>query len=210
MKEQLKDLLRPLYHRVKYLPNRLKPIEKQSRNLHLGCGPIHVAGWCNVDLLDLPSVDIIDNISTLERFPANFADRIYACHVLEHLSHAEVVTTLKRWFEVLRPGGEVRISVPDLERIMRIYMKHPEHFATKGNSPWIGLIYGGQINRYDFHKTGFNFVWMAKLLEDAGFQDVAEYPHAPHFIPGVEDGSLGNVPFGEYFSLNVRAVKPQI
>ena len=42
-------------------------------------------------------------------------------------------------------GGEIRISVPDIDRIVRIYTRNWEHFQTEGNSPWIGLIYGGQV-----------------------------------------------------------------
>ena len=109
---------------------------------------------------------------------------------------------------MLKPHGELRISVPDIDRIVKIYHENWQHFQTPGNSPWIGLLSGGQGDPYDFHKKGFNYCWMRHLLEGVGFVDIAEYPHAPHFIPGVVDASLAKEPFGEFLSLNVVARKP--
>lgn len=171
--------------------------EKTLNRLHLGCGAIKIDGYCNVDIDALIA-------------PDNFAEIIYSCHVLEHIGHEEVLPTLRNWYRVLKPGGEVRISVPDLDRIVNIYKNNWAHFQTKTHSPWIGLIYGGQSDKFDFHKTGFNLTWLSYLLESVGFADIEEYSHVPHFIPGVEDASMANATFGEYISLNVKAIKPKI
>ncbi len=176
--------------------------------LHLGCGNIKLEGFCNVDVMDTIAADAIDDIRTLRRFPNECAKEIYACHVLEHFAHDEVLPLLRRWYEVLQPGGILRISVPDIDRIVRIYSKNFPHFETPGNSPWIGLIYGGQSTPYDFHKTGFNACWLKYLLEQCGFVNAEEYPHEPHFVPGAVDASVANATFGEYFSLNMVARRP--
>ncbi|MGO4412130.1 methyltransferase [Cupriavidus sp. KB_39] len=177
--------------------------------LHLGCGNVKLNGFCNVDALETMAADAIDDIRTLRRFPAQSAQEIYACHVLEHFAHDEVVPLLKRWYEILQPGGVLRISVPDLDRIVRIYHKNWEHFQKPGHTPWIGLIYGGQSTPYDFHKTGFNANWLCHLLEQCGFEQCEEYPHEPHFVPGAVDASIANATFGEYFSLNMMARRPR-
>jgi predicted SAM-dependent methyltransferase len=176
--------------------------------LHLGCGHIRLKGFCNVDALEVGGVDVIDDIRKLERFPKGSVQEIYTCHVLEHFAHDEVQPLLKRWFDILQPGGTIRISVPDIDRIVRIYHKNFKHFETRGHSPWIGLIYGGQTTPYDFHKTGFNACWLSYQLELCGFESCEEYPHFPHFVPGTEDASLAKEPFGEYLSLNMLARKP--
>ena len=176
--------------------------------LHLGCGNIRLPGFCNVDILATHAVDVVSDISKLDNFANDSIELIYACHVLEHFSHDDAVRVLTRWFEVLKPGGMLRVSVPDIDRIVRIYVKNWQHFQTPGNSPWIGLLYGGQGDLYDFHKTGFNFCWMTHLLEEIGFTDIREYPHEPHFVSGVADASLAKEPFGEFLSLNVVATKP--
>ena len=181
--------------------------EQTPRKLHLGCGAVKIGDFCNVDVDRGLYPDVKDDILRLKKFPNCFAETIYACHVLEHVAHAEVAVVLRRWFEVLTPGGELRISVPDLDRIVTIYKENWDHFQHPGNTPWIGLIYGGQDDQYDFHKTGFNFNWARYLLIDAGFVDVEEYPHEPHWL-GIEDASLAHEPFGQYISLNVKARRP--
>lgn len=176
--------------------------------LHLGCGNIKVPKFINVDICpDVPAVDVVDDIAKLNRFYDDSAMVIYACHVLEHFGNEEVIPVLTRWFEVLMPGGEMRISVPDIDRIVRIYHKNWEHFQTPGNSPWIGLLYGGQHDEYDYHKTGFNFCWLKHLMEQVGYEDITEYPHEPNWL-GQEDASMAKLPFGEYISLNIRGKKP--
>lgn len=109
-----------------------------------------------MDVLETVGVDIVDDIRSLMKFPNDCAEEIYVCHVMERFAHDEVLPILKRWYEVLKPGGTLRISVPDIDRIVKIYVKNMPHFETPGHSPWIGLIYGGQSTPYDFHKTGFN------------------------------------------------------
>lgn len=183
-------------------------IADHPRHLHLGCGGRRAPGYCNVDVTPHRSVDVIDNVATLRRFPDNYAESIYAAHVLEHFSHEQAPRVLRTWYRVLAPGGTIRISVPDIDRIVKIYANNWDHFQKDGNTPWIGLIYGGQTDAYDFHKTGWNFCWLSHVMRGVGFVDMAEYPHAPHFIPGFQDGSLAHEPFGEFISLNVIARKP--
>jgi SAM-dependent methyltransferase len=179
------------------------------RDLHLGCGGRRAPRMCNVDITKQETVDIVDNVMTLAKFPDNYATSIYACHVLEHFSHAQAIDVLKTWFRILAPGGTIRISVPDTDKIVKIYVKNWNHFQTEGHSPWIGLIYGGQTDQFDFHKTGWNFCWMSYLMRDIGYVDMQEYPHQPHFIgDDFWDNSLGEAPFGEFFSLNMLARKP--
>ncbi len=180
----------------------------QHIRLHLGCGPIRVEGYVNIDAsYGAKAADLVCDLMALDRyFSPGSVDAIYACHVLEHFSTEEAQELMRRFWTLLGVGGELRLSVPDLDRIVRIYAKNWEHFQTPGNSPWVGLIYGGQSTPYDYHKTGFNFCWMKYLLEEAGFSDIEEYPHVPHPL-GIVDASLAKEPFGEYLSLNVRATK---
>lgn len=191
----------------KITKNAKRATQPNSKFLHLGCGNIRIENWCNIDIDETGFNDLSDDISKLSTIPDHFAERIYACHVLEHFSHNEVPKVLKVWFSKLASGGELRISVPDLDRIVSIYSRNPKHFNTKGHTPWIGLIYGGQEDQYDFHKTGFNCCWLTKLLEDAGFTNIQEYAHFPHFA-NIEDASLANQPFNEYISVNMKASKP--
>ena len=206
----LKNIARKIFYSLKRTKHSItlnfKTVEK--KRLHLGCGNIRLKNFCNVDILVTPAVDVVSDISILDNFENNSAELIYACHVLEHFSHEQAVKVLTRWFDVLAPGGELRISVPDIDRIVKIYSKNWDHFHTPGNSPWIGLLYGGQGDPYDFHKTGFNFCWMKYLLENIGFINIEDYAHEPHFVSDATDASLAKEPFGEFLSLNIKANKP--
>jgi SAM-dependent methyltransferase len=208
--QKLKKLVRLVVGRARIMVRKSLPKMNaiQAKRLHLGCGNIRLPGFCNVDILTTAAVDVVSDISKLDNFADDSIELIYACHVLEHFSHDAAVGVLRRWFEVLAPGGELRISVPDIDRIVKIYTENWQHFQTPGNSPWIGLLYGGQGDPYDFHKTGFNFCWMRHLLEGIGYEHIAEYSHDPHFVPGVVDASLAKEPFGKFLSLNVIAKKP--
>lgn len=206
----VKGMIRAAIRRTRMLWHKRSPRMNpaDAKRLHLGCGNIRLTGFCNVDILTTSAVDVVSDISKLENFSDNSIELIYACHVLEHFSHDEAVDVLRRWFDVLMPGGQLRVSVPDIDRIVKIYSDNWKHFQTPGNSPWIGLLYGGQGDPYDFHKTGFNFCWMQHLLKKIGFEEIEEYPHEPHFVAGVADASLAKEPFGRYLSLNVIAKKP--
>ncbi|MHB8578569.1 MAG: FkbM family methyltransferase [Ignavibacteriaceae bacterium] len=194
----------------KYYEWSLNKKNNKNINLHLGCGDVKIEKFINVDIDPyLSAVDIVDNAKELRNFDNNTASLIYACHVLEHFPNNEIKSILSRWFEVLEYGGELRISVPDIDRIVNIYNKNIKHFLTPGNTPWIGLLYGGQTDIYDYHKTGFNFTYLKTLLEEVGFSNVKEYPHSPHWLGIPFDASMAKEPFNEYISLNIMAIKPQ-
>jgi predicted SAM-dependent methyltransferase len=172
--------------------------------LNLGSGEAPLAGFVNVDALpDAPGVDLVADISQPLPFEDGSVDRIYAVHVLEHFATDQVPGLLADWRRVLRPGGEALIAVPDLEVIARTILDRSGWF-TPPHNPWLGAIYGGQKDQYDFHKTGFTGPWLAALLSDAGFGDVRRVERFTDI--GMSDASFSPLPFGRNVSLNMRAV----
>ena len=85
--------------------------------LHLGCGTKIIKNYINIDIRENLDCDVVDDIKTLSQFNPSSADEIYACHVLEHFSRHEYITVLKRWYEILKKGGIIKLSVPDLEKV---------------------------------------------------------------------------------------------
>lgn len=182
---------------------------RKNIKLNIGAGGTKMKDYINVDSRLLRHTELISNIKCLNFFiKKGSATNIYASHVLEHFSEKETKIVLKKLFDLLDTKGELRISVPDLDKIIKIYNKNFDYFQQKGISPWIGPIYGGQTTKYDFHKTGFNFNWLKYLLEEAGFKKVEEYdPEKFCKEQNITDSSLYKKPFGELITLNVTAKK---
>ena len=172
--------------------------------LNLGSGETPIPGFVNVDALETArGVDVVADIGERLPFDDDAADLVYASHLLEHFPTAEVPHMLAEWRRVLRPGGLLLVAVPDLEVIATMLLGRPGWF-TPPNSPWLGALYGGQKDEYDFHKTGFTAAWLAHLLREAGFGEIRRVPRFAE-IP-VEDASFSPLPFGVNVSLNMRAV----
>ena len=89
--------------------------------VHVGCGELNDPRFINVDARAMPHVHHILRTLNLEQFASSSVDLIYACHVLEHVSHAKLQSTLSNWFSRLKTGGVLRLSVPDFDRIVEIY-----------------------------------------------------------------------------------------
>lgn len=170
--------------------------------VNLGCGPRPIEGFVNVDLLELPGVDVHADVRGPLPFEDGSVDLLYASHVLEHLATAEVPETLREWRRVLRPGGSLLVAVPDLDLVARHLVEFRGWF-TPPHNPWLGLIYGGQKDEYDFHRTGFTAPWLAALLTEAGFGTIERVDWFAEVM--LDDLSQIPLPFGRNASLNVRA-----
>jgi predicted SAM-dependent methyltransferase len=174
-----------------------------SFRLNLGSGTVPLAGFVNVDALsDAPGVDVVADISQPLPFDDASVDLIYAVHLLEHFATDEVPGLLADWRRVLRVGGKLLVAVPDLDLIARTLIDR-EGWFTPPHNPWVGALYGGQKDQYDFHKTGFTAPWMASLLHDAGFGNVRRVQRFAEV--GAHDASFSPFPFGRNVSLNMIA-----
>ncbi len=93
-------------------------------------GPIFFKEWTNVmfSVLPYPSGGFINyyDICRPLPFPDNSFDAADIYHVLEHLSPSEGKGFIAEIFRVLKPGGLCRVSVPDLELIVREYLEFLE------------------------------------------------------------------------------------
>lgn len=63
-------------------------------------------------------------------FPDGSADAVYSSHVLEHLERDVVPAVLAESLRVLKPGGVLRVVVPDLERQARTYVASLDRAAA--------------------------------------------------------------------------------
>jgi predicted SAM-dependent methyltransferase len=171
--------------------------------LHLGCGTKHLEGYTNIDIRYLPGVDEVNNIRFLRNYKNNSIDEIYACHVLEHFGRWEYKDVLRRWFELLKPGGKLRLAVPNFESICKYYSE------TNDLQSLIGLLYGGQDYDENYHYITFDYTSLSITLGDIGFSNISYYNSET--IPG-DDFSKSYLPHmdkenGILMSLNLEITK---
>jgi predicted SAM-dependent methyltransferase len=177
--------------------------------LHVGCGSRFLPGYIHVDCdASLHAhIDVQCTLDDLRRhFQPHSVEEIYACHVLEHVSRHSISKVFDIFFSLLVPGGLLRIAVPDIEAVARLYLtqKVPLYPTL------YGLIWGGQKNQWDAHTCGFDFATLSQFLVNAGFEDVARYDWRT-FLPGdYDDFSKCYIPHmdvenGTLVSLNVTA-----
>jgi len=175
--------------------------------VNLGSGDRPLPGFVNVDALpEAPGVDVVADISARLPFEDCSASIVYASHLLEHFPHARSVDILREWRRILEPGGRLLVAVPDLLVIARLLVERPGWFMPP-NNPWLGAIYGGQKDEWDYHKAGFTEPWLAHVLGLAGFSRVERVGTFEEV--GIADTSYSPFPFGRNISLNMRAVNGQ-
>jgi len=115
LREAATRALRPLSRRR---ANRLA--SRSPLNLHIGCGTLYKEGWVNIDLAGT-RVDMPWNLAEPLPFPPRSVDAIFHEHLLEHLTYAQGIALHRRCLELLRPGGVLRIGVPDAGAALQAY-----------------------------------------------------------------------------------------
>jgi predicted SAM-dependent methyltransferase len=143
----------------------------ETIKLHIG-GKEPSPEWTIVDVLDRPEVDYVCHANNLSMFKNNSVDVIYASHVLEHFYYNiddELINTLKEWYRVLKTGGKLMVSVPDLQKLCWLYL-HPDAHPLERHHI-MRMMFGGQTDIYDIHKVGLDEDTLAMYLQAAGFDN---------------------------------------
>ncbi|XAL98224.1 methyltransferase domain-containing protein [Phycisphaeraceae bacterium D3-23] len=92
--------------------------------VNLGCGDRFHRDWLNLDLTSCaPEVTACDLRHGIP-LGDNTADACYSSHILEHLRPCDGHAFIAEQCRVLKPGGVIRVAIPDLETICRNYIQH--------------------------------------------------------------------------------------
>ncbi len=174
--------------------------------LHLGCGKRHIPGFVHIDAVDYPHVDHVATIDNLSFIQDSSVDLIYNCHVLEHFKRRDVERVLREWHRVLKPGGVLRISVPDFAKLCEVYQRDGKLDLV------IGALFGRQDYLYNIHYNVFDFASLSDLLHRSGFTNVQYYDWRQTEHAGMDDFSQAYIPHmdkdkGTLISLNVECDK---
>lgn len=208
MIKQIKNLIRPFYNAYKKsvgISKLRKGLQNKPLRIVVGASNVFEEGW-------IPTEESFLNLLKKEDFESFFKsnkiDVILAEHVWEHLTEKDGTLGFKNCFDYLKPGGYLRIAVPD------------------GYSPDMDYINkvkpGGTGLGSDDHKVLYNYQSLSNILKSVGFEvRILEcYDEKGQFIYNEWDPKSGMVHrskrFDErnqagklvYTSLILDAVKP--
>lgn len=97
-------------------------MSEKNLYLNLGCGSRYHPDWVNVDIAPRDPAVIQHDLNNGIPFPEASCDVVYHAAVLEHLRRIDARDFMTECCRVLKPGGIVRIGVPDLEKICKVYL----------------------------------------------------------------------------------------
>lgn len=128
--------------------------------LHLGPGPAWIKPsdqWVTVDI-DPARGDIVVDFHRFEGFllDSDSVDSIYASHTFEHISMYRIDKVIAECYRVLRPGGLIRIVVPNPEESIRQYLAGNENFPLfRRRRDRVKKLYGYELTLFECMKGDF-------------------------------------------------------
>jgi len=193
--------------------------------LNLGCGDVLAAGWTNVDnstrarlvsrlprldaglvaLRVLPRTKFSSGVvwaDLLKPWPwlAGSVEAIYMGELLEHFTPEDGAQVVREAYRMLRPGGVLRIRVPDNGRFWQRYL---EEYAAARQRPradwglehtrWIAMFFASICvvrpawfrTMGHFHKWMYDEVSLICLLERHGYRQVERMAFLQSRLPDV-------------------------
>lgn len=100
----------------------LRQVLPERAKVHLGCGPVHLDGWVNVDINRAVKPDVRSDLRTGFPAPTSSVGFIFSEHVLEHLTLEDGCRLFADASRALTSSGVMRIAMPDLGYIVDRYL----------------------------------------------------------------------------------------
>jgi predicted SAM-dependent methyltransferase len=186
----------------------LPTTDKQTaiRRLNWGCNTDTPEGWINSDMKEGPGIDIRCDIREGLPIDADSLDYAVAIHALPEVPYPDLVPVLAELRRVLKPGGVLRLALPDLDKGIRAYLNNDRDYflVPDDDAQSIGAKFITQMIWYGYSRSLFTHDFIAELLRKAGFGRVnrCEFRQTQSPHPGIVE--LDN---RERESLFVEAVK---
>jgi predicted SAM-dependent methyltransferase len=174
--------------------------------MNWGCGEHPEPGWLNSDIKDVPGIDIVADVRSGLPLETACIDYITSIHALPELPYPDLVPALAELHRVLKPGGVLRLALPDLEQGIAAYQRGDGDYfhVPDQDARSLGAKFVIQMVWYGYSRSLFVFEFIEELLERAGFAQVNRCQYKQTASPWPEIVELDN---RERESLFVEAVK---
>lgn len=139
--------------------------------LVLCAGDRLMEGFKHHDVKATEGIDYICDLMDINKYVSEGScEEIHFTHALEHFPTRETEEVLDLISSLLKPGGKLYIEVPN-------FAWHARLIAEGKDREAVYYAFGGQLDQWDYHKTGFTPTILREELESAGFEirgDIAD------------------------------------
>lgn len=141
----------------------------QKKIVDLGCGPPEDSYHTDegrvirVDIREETQPDYRCDLRTLP-FKTGEFDIVFSSHTLEHFSRQDLPIVMDEWVRVMKPDGEMRLVLPNLEWAARKIV-NGEIDANVMN-----VLYGAQTYAENLHRMGYTPKMLEQVLTARGFK----------------------------------------
>jgi predicted SAM-dependent methyltransferase len=159
--------------------------------LNIGCGHNYHPDWINLDLYNSKFVKYHDIKKSLP-FAGETIDAVYHSHVLEHITKAEGKKFITDCYRVLKPGGILRVVVPDLEQICLEYLSNLEKGFNQQDAKAILNYQWNKIELFDQIVRQRSGGEMLSVIRQGHFnKDYVLFRNGEELKPLLDEKSLG-------------------
>lgn len=123
-------------------------------------------GYKHHDIQPLPGIDYVCDLFDIEKHVEGQFEEVKFTHALEHFPTKDTPRVLDLLRRLLEDGGKLYIEVPNFAWHAKILLEENRERDA------VYYAFGGQLNEWDFHKTGFTENILREELEMAGFKDI--------------------------------------
>lgn len=153
--------------------------------LYVGANGLRPDGYKTVDIDPGTNPDIVADLCDMSGIQTGTCDEIVATAVMEHIEWPDAFKALSEMVRVLRVGGTLKISVPDMSMYARAIL------AGDNSHHVMSVIYGlgGRTNKHQAHRYGYTAGMLCEIGELLGCGRFDWFN-----IKGVQDASGGWMP----------------
>jgi SAM-dependent methyltransferase len=178
----------------------------EVKRLNWGCGGHTLPGWINSDQKDAPEIDLTCDIAQGLPLETGSIDYAVSIHALPEVPLDRIVPVLSELRRVLKPGGILRLALPDLLKGVAAYQRGDRDYflVPDEDAQRLGAKLITQLIWYGYSRTLFVPEFIEEMLLKAGFTRVAHCAYRQTSGPFPEIIDLDN---REAESLFVEAYK---